>query len=391
MSTAPTGETREMRVGIPQAPSPRPTLMDRTEATVMGGEGRESGRVAPWRREWRKEGGESRRELPRAAPVKHAPWEPYLPVYFWLGGIAAGGWLAVTSEDWLGERDASVIRIGRYLAAGSTIAGTGILIADLGRSDRFLNMLRLVQPRSAMSLGSWGLAAFGTVSGAAATLQVAEDLIGSDSTLGKLSKSSVGRTLHLGALPLALFLGSYTGILLASTSTPAWARQRLTLPPLFLASGVATGMSTTGAIASLNGRGDTRRRRDRKGRVQRRLARATAVALTVDLIAKSIAAMQRAELPSGRGEKTEDAGAGRSGTREITTLLLGTVAPLALSLARGTRRKKKTETFGALATAALTLAGSLATRFAITQDGYQSAKYAPDTWAMTALDGAERR
>lgn len=39
MSTAPTGETREMRVGIPQAPSPRPTLMDRTEATVMGGGG----------------------------------------------------------------------------------------------------------------------------------------------------------------------------------------------------------------------------------------------------------------------------------------------------------------------------------------------------------------
>lgn len=36
----------------------------------------------------------------------------------------------------------------------------GLLIADLGRPARFLNMLRILKPRSPMNLGAWCQAGF---------------------------------------------------------------------------------------------------------------------------------------------------------------------------------------------------------------------------------------
>ena len=49
-----------------------------------------------------------------------------------------------------------------------------LLIGDLGRPARFLNMLRIFKPRSPMNLGAWCLAAF-TAVGAGA---VGADLLG---------------------------------------------------------------------------------------------------------------------------------------------------------------------------------------------------------------------
>ena len=110
-----------------------------------------------------------------ASPIKEATWKWYIPIYFWLGGISAGSWLAVTAEDLAGENDRELVRAGRYLALGSVLAGTTLLVLDLGRRERFLNMLRIARSRSAMSLGSWGLTVFGAFTGLAALLQAAED------------------------------------------------------------------------------------------------------------------------------------------------------------------------------------------------------------------------
>lgn len=334
--------------------------------------------------------------LPRAAPVKRAPWEPYLPVYFWLSGIAAGGWLAATSEDWLGEGERQVVRMGRYLAGGGILAGTSILILDLGRSERFHHMLRLVQPRSAMSLGSWGLATFGTMAGCATLLQVAEDRLGSDSIPGRLSRGPVGRSLHLAGLPLALFLGSYTGILLASTSTPAWARQRLTLPPLFLASGAGAGLSATAALAALAPPRSRDRHASAATSARRRLARAGAAALAADLGLDLTAALLATRMPS------DHATAPRTRLSQALSLLLGTAAPLALTLGEARRgsapsRRDWPEPVshmprpaGPVLAAALALAGSLTLRFRVTREGYRSAGTAADTWALARVRGSAR-
>jgi formate-dependent nitrite reductase membrane component NrfD len=83
-----------------------------------------------------------------------------------------------------------------------------------------------------MSMGAWCLIAFsGTQSGA-----VAADLLGRHGT----AKALGGASAVLGS-----YLGSYTGVLLASTAVPLWARSRLFLGPVFVATAVATGAAAS--------------------------------------------------------------------------------------------------------------------------------------------------
>jgi len=51
--------------------------------------------------------------------------------------------------------------------AANSSSASGLLISDLGRSKRFVAMLRIVKPSSPMSMGTWCLTAFGNVMGAA--------------------------------------------------------------------------------------------------------------------------------------------------------------------------------------------------------------------------------
>ena len=64
--------------------------------------------------------------------------------------------------------------IARKVALGVVLPAPALLIADLGRPGRFLNMLRIFKPRSPMNLGAWCLAAF-SATGAGA---VGADLLG---------------------------------------------------------------------------------------------------------------------------------------------------------------------------------------------------------------------
>ena len=104
-----------------------------------------------------------------------------------------------------------------------------LLILDLGRPQRFLNMLRIFKPRSPMSMGAWCLSAF---SGAAAAA-VGADLLGA-------ARGSRRARAPATAL-LGTYLGSYTGVLLASTAVPVWARSRALLPPIFICTAAAGG------------------------------------------------------------------------------------------------------------------------------------------------------
>ncbi len=323
-------------------------------------------------------------------PVKKAPWEwYYIPVYFWVGGIAAGSWLAAAGEDIGGTNDRGVVRAGRYVALGGVLAGTGLLIADLGRPERFLNMLRIVRARSPMSLGAWGLAPFGTLTGIGAALQFAEDMLGRDSRVGGLSSGWLGRAVHLAGLPLALFLGGYTGVLLAATATPTWAQRKLLLGPLFLTSGVANGLAAVSAVVNATDSAAPAARR--------RLSRAGALALGAELLLASADREEASKLPSSQHE---------SGVVKTTRALMlgaGMVAPLALELARGIaplgkkRRRRERERWAqrrargrrrrsrqGLLAAGLTLAGGLALRLLTAHEGQVSADTPEDTWEFAA-------
>ncbi len=318
----------------------------------------------------RKRGGPDRNSSPAGVPpVKAPPWKRrYIPVYFWVGGVAGGSWLALSLEDALGERDAAVIRTGRYLGAAGVAASTVLLVLDLGRPERFLNMLRIVRARSAMSLGAWGLSAFGAVGGAAAALQAAEDLgLGAP---GRWSRGPLGRLLNLGGLPLALFVGSYTGILIGATNVPAWGARSRLLGPLFVASAASSGLAAVSAGAELGGGSPG---------AQRRLARAETLALGGEL-GLALAARQEARrrLPSAREEPP------RMRLARWATIGAGVALPLALKALDGFGRRPRSGRGRSLLAAGLALGGSLAMRLLITEEGRRSAQRDADTWAYAS-------
>jgi DMSO reductase anchor subunit len=174
----------------------------------------------------RARGGE---ELPAPVhgPVINPPvWTWEVPLYFWFGGIATGSSFVALACDLVG--DARAARVARLVTLGAVGPGAPLLVLDLGRPLRFLHMLRIFKPRSPMSMGAWCLAAFSP----AAAATVAADLLGRP----RLARAAGAVTALLGT-----YLGSYTGVLLASTAVPLWARSRLYLPPIFVCTAAATG------------------------------------------------------------------------------------------------------------------------------------------------------
>ena len=89
-------------------------------------------------------------------------------------------------------------------------------------------MLRIFKPRSPMSMGVWALTLFGNLAAAA----VGADLLG---------RRREARALGAANAVVGGYLGSYAGVLLASTAVPVWARSRLFLGPIFVSTATATG------------------------------------------------------------------------------------------------------------------------------------------------------
>ena len=164
-------------------------------------------------------------------PFIHAPvWSWTVATYFWLGGMASGSAFVALACDAAGDHRSAAI--ARKVALGVVAPGPVLLIADLGRPERFLNMTRILKPRSPMNTGSWCLVAF---SGSGA-LAVAADLIG---------RPKPARALGALTALLGSYLGSYTGVLLACTAVPLWSRSRTVLGPAFVATATATGAAAT--------------------------------------------------------------------------------------------------------------------------------------------------
>ncbi len=166
------------------------------------------------------------------APIWH---EPHMPTYLYLGGLSgASSVMAVmarlTGHDRLG-------RSARVAAALGAATGVGLLAAELGRPERFLNMLRVFKPTSPMSVGSWILAAQGGLSAVAAASAVTGIL------------PAAGDAAVLGSGLTGPLTATYTAVLVADTAVPAWHEAYRELPFLFagsaLASAGAAGMLAT--------------------------------------------------------------------------------------------------------------------------------------------------
>jgi formate-dependent nitrite reductase membrane component NrfD len=178
--------------------------------------------------------------------MKAPVWTWEVPLYFWLGGMASGAAFVAFACDAAGDHRAAAL--SRKVALGALIPSPPLLVLDLGRPERFLYMLRIVKPRSPMSMGVWALTLFGNLASAA----VAADL---------LKRPRLARSLGAANVLVAGYLGSYTGVLLASTAVPVWSRSRLFLGPIFVATATATGAAACRLAVSATGESEESTRR----------------------------------------------------------------------------------------------------------------------------------
>jgi len=286
-------------------------------------------------------------------PIKRAHWTWQIPIYFWLGGIGAGTQLFATVAQLLGHEDEALKRASRYTVLGTMLLSPILLIWDLGRPERFYNMLRILKLRSPMSTQSWSLFTFGNLGGLIAARQVAEDGLLGDNPLSRLVLHLIpARLLTVLALPFGLFVGFNTGNLISATSVPIWARNWMLMGPTFLTSGLSTALSWLSLVLHLGRWGE-----EKTLRVLHRAEKAVIV-LEAVLIALSLARMSRWSRPLFSKEVAPLFVGG--------TLLGGIAAPFALLTGKESRSKS-------VLASVLALAGGLAFRFAMIIAGRKSA------------------
>lgn len=166
-------------------------------------------------------------------PVLKAPtWTWEVPLYFFFGGIAGvAACLAFFAH--LFHLDAAMVRTCLWIGLIGAAICPALLIADLGRPTRFLNMLRVFKLRSAMSMGAWILVAF---SGCMFFAVLSFELL-----LRGFASSLLAPVLWLAegfGAAIGLLLASYTGVLIGATAIPVWSENRKLLPAHFLTSGL---------------------------------------------------------------------------------------------------------------------------------------------------------
>jgi hypothetical protein len=172
--------------------------------------------------------------------LKKPVWEWAIPLYYYAGGLAGASIALGAATQLLGDGDSCwAARRCRWLGITGASFGGLLLIYDLGRPSRFLNMLRVFRPTSPMNVGAWILA--GTVPSAFA----AEIL---SSRRGALEFLSRFFGLMSGAFGIGL--ATYTGVLVSNSAIPIWSESRTILPILFGASAAA---SAAAAFDMLNG------------------------------------------------------------------------------------------------------------------------------------------
>ena len=265
--------------------------------------------------------------------IKTPTWKtPDVPIYLFLGGLAGGSSLLTEGAALVGNR--RLEQVSRVVAAGGAAVGTVYLVHDLGRPERFLNMLRVIKLTSPLSVGSFILAPFSALSSAALASQVT----------GRLPR--LGRLAGVGAAAFGPPLAAYTAALFANTAVPIWHEGHRELPFVFIGSGSAAAGGLAMVLTSV----------ETSGPAYRMALAGAAVELT---------AAQTME--NRLGMLAEPYHQGRSGTLMKAARAL-TVAGMAISVVG-----RRSRVLRAVAGAAY-VAGSLTTRFGVFEAGLASAR-----------------
>jgi formate-dependent nitrite reductase membrane component NrfD len=265
--------------------------------------------------------------------LKEPVWQPEIPFYFFFGGIAGASSLLHAGARLTGNE--KLAKTSLYIGAVADLVSPALLVSDLGRPERALNMFRVFKVTSPMSVGSWILLVSGGASNTAAVLEL----------VGRLKPLRVAAEIvsAIAGPPLT----TYTGTLIADTAIPVWHDARRELPYLFGASASASA----GAAATLFVHPEE------AGPARRLAVAGAAVELGLMESMKKRLAMV--------GEVYEQGEAGK--LARISKLCTAAGATL---LATGAKRSRAAAVGGS----ALLLAGGLALRWSVFRAGFQSAR-----------------
>ena len=232
--------------GIRAVPGTEGQASATATARRTGGGGRRTGRGGGRRRKGRAE----ELMVPDATfttyygrqVVKATPWEADIPFYLFAGGLAGGSSLLGAGADLSGRPH---LRRNARITAVLALTASGLaLVHDLGRPERFYNMLRVFKPTSPMSVGTWILTAYAPGAAVAGAAEVARLLDVERFLPGRLRVLTTlldwaARPGGIAAALIAPGVASYTAVLLTDTSTPAWHEAHRELPFVFVGSAAA--------------------------------------------------------------------------------------------------------------------------------------------------------
>lgn len=282
--------------------------------------------------------------------LKQPVWKGYIPLYFHLGGMAgAAAALGAAAQLVDGRAFRGTITASRWVAAAGTAVGATLLISDLGKPTRFLNMMRVVRPTSPMNVGTWILLTTSAASAGAALLADQEGWIGKAGDVAALVAGATG-------LPLS----TYTAVLLSNTAVPVWRHARRALPVVFAGSAISAGAAAVEALAGCE--------RDR------RLAKTFGVIGKATELAGAYAVDAELRLHPAVAPGL------RQGTAGVlwTASKVMSAGALALAVWPGRSRRRT------LATVILSTAASVTTRFALMRAGKRSARDPEASFAAQA-------
>jgi formate-dependent nitrite reductase membrane component NrfD len=166
--------------------------------------------------------------------------------------MAAGAFVTASMAQTVGSADDRRIAAdGYYFAAAALVPCAPLLIADLGRPERFHHMLRIFKPLSPMNLGAWTLTAFTPLAFARAASHAADTGV-LHGPIRALTRLVPRRLTELAGSLLGLTLAGYSGVLLGATNVPLWAKSKL-LGGLFMASALSSGSAAITLQAARSG------------------------------------------------------------------------------------------------------------------------------------------
>jgi len=188
----------------------------------------------------------SGRDIPNIDPYLNI-WHWQIPIYLYLGGLAAGILFFAGIFTILGKEKemATTVKWAPFLVPGALVIGLLMLFLDLKHQLFFWRLYLTVRLESPMSWGAWVLMFITPLSFIWAATYIKELIPGwtwKSGLLNRLEKIAIDnrKIMAWAFIGLATILGIYTGILLSAfNARPLW--NNSILGPLFLVSGLSTG------------------------------------------------------------------------------------------------------------------------------------------------------